>query len=199
MTRLAALLALMLSAATFAHAENSPPAVPSDAAKAAPPPVAAKAGEVPVAAPAPDATKTPPAVAATKEEPQTRQEMMRELQEQGREAALKARELQATDPAAARKVMQDYYDMRQQKMLEMRDSARQQAAERRAERYGDRDSDKDGDDDKAAAPPQSAEDKTGRTPEQSRRLRDARENRLERKKRKEMEAQQQQQQAAPAP
>ena len=63
-----------------------------------------------------------------------RQAMMRELQEQGREAVIKSRALQATDPVAAQKMMQDYYQMRQDKMKEMRETERTQAAEKRAQK-----------------------------------------------------------------
>lgn len=139
MTRLVLVLALMMAGATAAHAQSgtAPQATPQPAHAA----VAGDAAVPPVKSMPPQmqgqpaAGATPPT--AAKAAPPDPQSLMRDLQEQGREAVAKARELQATDPAAANKVMQDYYQMRNEKMREIQKMARTQAADERAKKRED--------------------------------------------------------------
>ena len=150
MTRLVAMILVMLASASLAHAQGAPQV---------PAPAAAATGEGAVAAvpaiPAPQGQMQPmdgqppqmqppvagavPAVptGATPAAAPDRQSMMREIQEQGREATMKANALRATDPAGANKIIQDYYEMRNEKMKQIKEldkAARVKAVEERAQK-----------------------------------------------------------------
>ena len=147
MTRLVVMLMLMLVGTSVAHAQGSPQISPTGQAPAGMVPALPQAPQVPQAQPqVPQVAGEPSAMEpqvmdapsnGTTEAAATapdRQSLMRELQEQGREAATKARVLQATDPVAANKVMQDYYQLRSEKMREIQKTARTQAVEQRAQK-----------------------------------------------------------------
>lgn len=149
MTRIFAMTIIMLGCAFSAQAQDIPqqPSAPpmqqaADPASGAPvAQMPAAQGQEPSVAGQPNAMQPQPGVAglpqgavAGQAAPADRASMMRDLQEQGREAVNKSRALQATDPAAANKIMQDYYQLRADKMREMQKTARTQAAEERAKK-----------------------------------------------------------------
>lgn len=148
MTRLVAMILVMLASTSLAHAQGAPQVSPPAAAAtgegavAAVPAIPAPQGQMqpmdgqppqmqpPVAGAVP--TGATPAAAAP-----DRQSMMREIQEQGREATMKANALRATDPAGANKIIQDYYEMRNEKMKQIKEldkAARVKAVEERAQK-----------------------------------------------------------------
>lgn len=156
MIRFIAVLICMVVGVTHAHAQapnmpvpgagnvaqGIPPAGGAPVEGAAPPAqpgapqAAGQGGEMGGLPPSAEQAITETGVPGTQAEAAApdRQAMMRELQEQGREAAIKARQMQATDPAGARKVMQDYYQMRHDKMKEIEKAARTRAAEQKAQK-----------------------------------------------------------------
>lgn len=145
MTRLIAMVVVMLTSTSLAYAKGTPQV---------PPPATAVTGEgvhAPPQAQAPTAEGQPPAmqppVAATvpvvpngiapAPAAPDRQSMMRELQDQGREATIKANALRATDPVAANKIIQDYYQLRGEKMKEIKEldkATRAKAVEERVQK-----------------------------------------------------------------